>query len=181
MFKIGDKVEVLDDVLSGLITAIAGNIITIETEEGFELDFKAEELVKVKSTLHTEVFKSASIEEVIREKIEKKAHSTQKVKPKERYQPKLEVDLHLHHLTDNERGMTNYDKLNLQLDTARRQLDFAIKKRIQKVVFIHGVGEGVLKMELETLFSRYDNVKYYEADYKKYGFGATEVYIYQNV
>ena len=36
------------------------------------------------------------------------------------------------------------------------------------------------KMELETLFSRYDNVKFYEADYKKYGFGATEVYIMQN-
>ena len=76
--------------------------------------------------------------------------------------------------------MSNFDKLNLQLDTARRQLEFAIKKRIQKVVFIHGIGEGVLKMELETLFSRYDNIKYYDADYKKYGLGATEVYIYQN-
>jgi len=66
----------------------------------------------------------------------------------------------------------------LQLDTARRQLEFAIRKRIQKVVFIHGVGEGVLKTELEYLFGRY-NVKYYDADYQKYGLGATEVYIYQ--
>ena len=48
-------------------------------------------------------------------------------------------------------------------------------------VFIHGVGEGVLKLELEYLFSRYDNVKFYDADYQKYGLGATEVYIYQNV
>ena len=40
--------------------------------------------------------------------------------------------------------MQNYDMLNLQLDTAKRRLDFAISKRIQRVVFIHGVGEGFL-------------------------------------
>jgi hypothetical protein len=49
------------------------------------------------------------------------------------------------------------------------------------VVFIHGVGEGVLKIELEYLFRRYENVKYYDADYQKYGLGATEVYILQNI
>ena len=70
--------------------------------------------------------------------------------------------------------------LNLQLETAKRQLEFAIRKRIQKVVFIHGVGEGVLKEELKYLFNRYDNVAFYDAEYKKYGLGATEVYIYQN-
>jgi dsDNA-specific endonuclease/ATPase MutS2 len=77
--------------------------------------------------------------------------------------------------------MNTYDMLTLQMDTAKRQLEFAIRKRIQKVVFIHGVGEGVLKTELEYLFGRYNNVKYYDADYQKYGLGATEVYIYQNV
>ena len=70
--------------------------------------------------------------------------------------------------------------LTIQLDAAKRQLDFAISKRIQKVVFIHGVGEGVLRTELEFLFNRYDNVKFYDADYQKYGRGATEVYIFQN-
>lgn len=179
--KIGDTVDVLDDVLSGTVIAIKDKIITIETDEGFDLDFKIEELVKTKSsTLTNSVFDSTSIQQVLSEKTEKKRHVTTRVKPKARYEPTLEVDLHLHHLVDNERGMTNYDKLTIQLDTARQQLEFAIRKRIQKIVFIHGVGEGVLKMELETLFSRYDHVKYYEADYKKYGLGATEVYILQN-
>lgn len=76
--------------------------------------------------------------------------------------------------------MSNHEMLNLQLDTARHKLEFAMRKRIQKVVFIHGVGEGVLKMELDYLLSRYSNLKYYDADYKKYGLGATEVYIFQN-
>ena len=48
-------------------------------------------------------------------------------------------------------------------------------------MFIHGVGEGVLKEELHYLFNKYENVKHYDANYQKYGLGATEVYIYQNV
>ncbi|MEO1031898.1 MAG: Smr/MutS family protein, partial [Bacteroidota bacterium] len=95
--------------------------------------------------------------------------------------PKFEVDLHIHKLTDSTKGMTNFDMLNLQLDTARRQLEFAIKKRIPKMVFIHGVGEGVLRQELETLLGRYNNLKFYDADYKTYGIGATEVRIFQNL
>jgi len=69
--------------------------------------------------------------------------------------------------------------LNLQLDTAKRKVEFAIQKRISKIVFIHGVGEGVLKSELLRLLNKYP-VKYYDASYKKYGLGATEVYVFQN-
>ena len=65
------------------------------------------------------------------------------------------------------------------METARRQLEFALSKRIQKVVFIHGVGQGVLKAELRTLFRRYDHLKVREADYRSYGLGATEIYIPQ--
>ena len=92
----------------------------------------------------------------------------------------MEVDLHINQLVKNPKGMGNYEILNLQLETAKRQLEFAMSKRIQKVVFIHGVGEGVLKEELRYLFNKYDSVKHYDADYQKYGLGATEVYIYQN-
>ena len=181
MFKVGDKVEVLDDVLSGIVKSINNSRITIVTEEGFDLDFDSSELVVIKKTeLNQHSFNNVDLRTYKLEKEDKKPKKSIKIKPKERYQPKMEVDLHLHKLVDNERGMSNFDKLNLQLDTARRQLDFAIRKKIQKIVFIHGVGEGVLKMELESLFSRYNNIKYYEADYKKYGFGATEVYIFQN-
>ena len=92
----------------------------------------------------------------------------------------MEVDLHINQLVKSSRGMTNYEMLNLQLQTAKRQLEFAIHKRVQRIVFIHGVGEGVLRQELETLFRRYDNLTYYDANYQKYGLGATEVYIHQN-
>ena len=109
-----------------------------------------------------------------------KAEKKPKFKTARDDRPVFEVDLHSSALVKTTRGMDPYDILNLQLDTARSQLEFAIRKRMQRMVFIHGVGEGVLKMELETLLSRYDAVKFYDADFKEYGFGATEVYIFQS-
>ncbi|MBT9190133.1 Smr/MutS family protein [Zobellia russellii] len=178
VFQIGDKVETIDDVISGKVTKVSGGSITIETNDGFELDFEANELVKVDTgDIRVSNFE---INQVKAQKELPKKRKPQGLKPKERNAPKMEVDLHIHQLTRSSKGMSNHEMLNLQLDTARRQLEFAMRKRIQKVVFIHGVGEGVLKEELYYLFRRYDNVKYYDADYQKYGLGATEIYIYQN-
>ena len=144
--------------------------------------FEANELINSTSdtSIEQELYAS-DIEAVKREKETKKRTAAPTIKPKERSAPKFEVDLHIHHLSKSTRGMTNYEMLNLQLDTARRQLEFAIRKRIPKIVFIHGVGEGVLRQELETLFGRYNNVKFYDADYKTYGLGATEVRVFQNM
>ena len=177
VFQIGDFVETIDDTIKGSVTAIDGDRLTVETEEGFLLLFNITELVKVNDSYSVSNYAIAQIKA---EKEPPKRKNTPVLKSKERNAPKMEVDLHLHQLTNSERGMSSHDKLNLQIDTAKRQLDFAIRKRIQKVVFIHGVGEGVLKEELKYLFGRYDNLKYYDADYQKYGLGATEVYIYQN-
>ncbi len=179
VFQIGDKVETLDDVIGGIVTGISGDGITIETDDGFLLDFQSYELVKMPKADSIQV-SNHEIAQVKAEKEATKKRKQQTVKPKERNAPKMEVDLHIQQLTNSTRGMSNYEMLNLQLETAKRQLEFAIKKRIQKVVFIHGVGEGVLKEELNYLFRRYENVKYYDAEYQKYGLGATEVYIYQN-
>ena len=74
--------------------------------------------------------------------------------------------------------MDNFDMLTLQLNTAKKQLEYAIVKRFSRIVFIHGVGEGV-KRELQYLLRKYP-VDFYDASYQKYGLGATEVYIYQN-
>jgi dsDNA-specific endonuclease/ATPase MutS2 len=59
-------------------------------------------------------------------------------------------------------------------------LDFAIAKRISKIVFIHGVGEGVLKSELDFMFGRYENIDFRDGNYQKYGLGATEIFIRQS-
>lgn len=178
--EVGDKVSVLDDNISGVVTAVNGNTVTITTTYDFELDYLRKELIILDGSLKKSDLSRMDISAIISEKENKKPGKTKRVKPKERSLPPMEVDLHINQLVPKTRGLDNYEMLTIQLDTAKRQLDFAISKRIQKIVFIHGVGEGVLRTELEYLFNRYDNLKFYDADYKKYGRGATEVYIFQD-
>lgn len=182
-FEVGDSVLVLDEDLSGVIKAIEGHTISIETDEGFDMQFQSNELVKDQKSrsLKADMFSMTSIDAVVAEKEQAKRKQQVKKRAKDRYEPTLEVDLHINQLLKSSKGMANHDMLTLQLDTAKRQLEFAIAKRIQKVVFIHGVGQGVLKLELDYLFGRYSNIKFYDANYQKYGLGATEVYIYQNI
>lgn len=177
-FSIGDRAEVLDEAISGIVQKVDGNEVTLITDDGFPMHFPAKDLVKIEGDISVSNYEVAQVK---KEKELPKKRKAPTIKPKERSAPKMEVDLHIHQLVKSSKGMSNFDMLNIQLDTAKRQLEFAIRKRIQKVVFIHGVGEGVLKEELRYLFNRYDNVKFYDADYQKYGLGATEVYIYQNV
>ncbi len=179
-FVIGDKVELLDDNLSGTVEEVNGDEILIKTGEGFMMTFPASDLVKIDSEIEELEMDNFNLEEVIQDKKPQKKPKSSRSKPKERNAPPMEVDLHINQLLRSPRGMSNHEILNIQLDTARHKLEFAMRKRIQKIVFIHGVGEGVLKMELEYLFGRYSNVKFYDADYQKYGLGATEVYILQN-
>ncbi len=176
-FQEGDWVEVLDESIKGKIIKIEGSKLTISTEDGFPLQYEVSEVIPIPGEIKVTQYEAAQI----KSQKDAPAKRRQKApKPKERNAPKMEVDLHIHHLVKSTKGMSNFDILNVQLETAKRQLDFAIAKRIQKVVFIHGVGEGVLKEELHYLFKKYDNLKHYDAEYQKYGLGATEVYIYQN-
>ena len=113
------------------------------------------------------------------EKQEEKKRSFTKEKKSSREVFVLEVDLHIEKLVPNKNGLSNYDILNIQMDTAKRQMDFAIRNRIPKLVLIHGVGEGVLKSELDFLLRKYENISVQEANYQKYGQGAMEDYFLQ--
>ncbi|WP_299525171.1 DNA mismatch repair protein MutS [uncultured Lutibacter sp.] len=182
-FKVGDTVAVLDDVIKGKVIGVYAHKIVIESEDGFSFDFLPKELVVIRES-QRELSKFSDISnESLLEKIN--LSSGKKNAPKFKTAnlndklPPMEVDLHIHNLASSTRGMDNYDMLNIQMNEAKHKLEFAIKNRIPKIVFIHGVGQGVLKSELEYLFKNY-NVKSYEASFQKYGLGATEVYIYQN-
>ena len=176
--QIGNRVKILDDVFEGEIIDIYGNDILVKTDDDITLTYKPNELVKV-GVSQRELSKYSDINNpLLKEKANLQAEKKSLFK-KQKNEVVMEVDLHINQLVNSTRNMDNYDMLNLQLDTAKRKIEYAISKRIQKIVFIHGVGEGVLKSELLRLLNKYP-VKHYDASYKKYGLGATEVYIFQN-
>ena len=154
------------------------DLISIKTTDGMIFNFNEKELVKIERDQH-ELSKYSDINnDFLKEKISQPKKKGNLFK-KQNQEVVMEVDLHINKLVKSTRGLDNYDMLNLQLDTAKRKVEFAIQKRISKIVFIHGVGEGVLKSELQSLLNKYP-VKHYDASYKQYGLGATEVYVFQN-
>lgn len=93
--------------------------------------------------------------------------------------PIVEVDLHIGELVDTTAGMNNTDMLNLQLDTVRKTMSQHSRRKGQKIVFIHGKGEGVLrKAVLELLKKEYPKAELQDASFREYGFGATLVTIH---
>lgn len=179
IFNIGDSVSVLDDVVKGVVTDVSIDIIKIKDNTGMIFSYLPSELVKIGEN-QAELTKYNDINnQLLQEKISEKLSKKTQAFKKSKNEIVIEVDLHINQLVNSTAGMDNYDMLNLQMDTAKRKLEYAIQKRITKIVFIHGVGEGVLKSELQYLFNKYP-VKYYDASYQKYGLGATEVYIFQN-
>ncbi|MGJ8744685.1 Smr/MutS family protein [Polaribacter sp.] len=176
--EVGNNVAVLDDVLKGKVIAVSADEISVETEDGMVFKFHASELVRIDKEQHLLTKFSDINNPLLKEKTTHKKPKNSFFN-KEKNEVILEVDLHINQLIKSTKGLDNYDMLNLQIDTAKRKVEYAISKRIPKIVFIHGVGEGVLKTELHYLLNKYP-VKFYDASYKKYGLGATEVYIFQN-
>ena len=90
----------------------------------------------------------------------------------------IEIDLHINELLDDAHGMSNSEILNYQLDKFREVMEKYKSKREQKIVFIHGKGDGVLrKALLDELKRKYSTCRYQDASFQEYGFGATLVTI----
>lgn len=91
-----------------------------------------------------------------------------------------EVDLHINKLVDDFTNLEPKDLIDIQIDYFMKCLDQAQKERYRKIIFIHGIGDGVLKNEIHKHLKKTDGVQYYDAPYNRYGMGATEVLFYRN-
>jgi dsDNA-specific endonuclease/ATPase MutS2 len=81
-------------------------------------------------------------------------------------------------LLDTTTGLSNADMLQVQLDKFHAVIEENKNRKGQKIVFIHGKGEGVLRKELEKLLkTRYKSYYFQDASFREYGFGATMVTI----
>ncbi len=96
MLKKGDRVEVIDDALAGVVQDVQNDSITIKTEDGFLMNFDAQELVKIEDSLAIEDVSDFDMEQVIRQKTPDKPRRSERIKPKERSASPMEVDLHIH-------------------------------------------------------------------------------------
>ncbi len=88
----------------------------------------------------------------------------------------IEVDLHINELIDNPAGLSNKEIMDIQLDKVKSEMHSAIQSQAKRIVFIHGVGQGVLKQEVARLLkSKFPKYTFQDASFKEYGYGATMV------
>ena len=178
-FNISDKVSFLNEKGNGVIVKILNKTLALVlTEEGFEIPFNINELI---------IYERNDLERTLRPDNKKpKESSTKKTKSKNNFskKPKIksgqqekEIDLHIEELLENTIGLSSGQKLEIQLEHVQKELDKAFSGNIRKIIFIHGVGSGRLKQEIHSILKTYNNLEFYDASYKKYGFGATEVVI----
>lgn len=74
--------------------------------------------------------------------------------------------------------MSSGNILDYQLDVFRRVLDRYKTNKGQKIIFIHGKGEGVLRQAIiHELNYKYKHFQYQDASFQEYGYGATQVTI----
>ena len=91
-----------------------------------------------------------------------------------------EVDLHVETLLATRlefKGAKEEDYLTKQLQVFETCLNQAISRQLSKIIFIHGVGNGILKHEIEKRLKDYPGLHYMNASTLKYGRGAIEVYL----
>lgn len=106
------------------------------------------------------------------------SQSKGKPQPRQHQDDVIVVDLHVNEVLDTTTGMSAGDILNYQLDVFRKTLEEHQQKKGQKIVFIHGKGEGVLRHALiNELKYKYKKYTYQDASFQEYGYGATQVTI----
>ncbi len=95
--------------------------------------------------------------------------------------PLIEEDLHIQALLDSTAGLTPADMLGIQLDRVRKVMQQHRRRIGQKIEFIHGKGNGVLrKAVLQLLTKEYPTAELTDASFAEYGFGATLVTIHED-
>ena len=92
---------------------------------------------------------------------------------------KVEIDLHIEELEKNYRQLTPDQMVKIQLDYFIKNLEKAlISEKVKHFVVIHGVGNGRLKTEIRrTLREDYPRLKFSDAPFDEYGYGATLIKI----
>jgi hypothetical protein len=135
---------------------------------------KEEDLYKQLSSLGKEDITQAIQEKEYSERDEKKTD-----RPKSGQSDREEVDLHIEELVDKPKELSNQEMLDIQMSRFQTSLEGALKTpKTQKIVFIHGVGNGRLRYEIRKHLDRYyPNLDYQDASFKEYGYGATLVFV----
>jgi DNA-nicking Smr family endonuclease len=181
VFKIGDKVSVLNEAVRGTIVAAGPLKSKLEDEDGFVREYSNQFLVP-------DVSDKYRLEDVMPDRELSKKIQSAVGKPVLKGLAKIpevfEIDLHYEALSEVMDIKTSHEILQKQLTACRSFVQRSIARKVKRIVIIHGKGEGVLKSEIHLYLNRLGSeqgvrLDFHDAPYHEYGIGgATEVIFY---
>lgn len=88
------------------------------------------------------------------------------------------IDLHIELLVENSENLTPGEILDIQMARFKISLESAMVRKTPKLIYIHGVGNGKLRYTLrKTLEREYPKIRFQDASFKEYGYGATMLFL----
>lgn len=195
--KKGSEVKFLNDVGGGIVLEIfSDGTASVEGEDGFDMKYNLTELMLVSDSITEQEEEynnklpdlakiiaqdvSEERQKLIQKDFEVK-YANVRATNQQRRGEHMVIDLHIHELIDDQSGLQDRTKLDIQLNHFERMMRIAGEQRVKRVIFIHGVGQGVLRNQIRTrLDSYYPDCTARDANPREYGAGATEVILGQS-
>ena len=195
--KKGSEVKFLNDVGGGIVLEVfSDGTANVEGEDGFDMKYNLKELMLVNENIteQEEEYnnKLPDLAQIIaqdvneeRQKLIQKdfevKYANVRATNQQRRGEHMVIDLHIHELIEDQSGLQERTKLDVQLNHFERMMRIAGEQRVKRVIFIHGVGKGVLRNQIRTrLDSYYPDCNVRDANPREYGAGATEVILGQS-
>ena len=179
MLKVGDKVRFVDSMGGGIVTVLKSRMFAVvRDEDGLEIPVQTNRLVVVDTNLDTlQTRRTVPNKDAIKHR--RSSTATLKLSAASgKGIHKIEVDLHIQQLTTAAHHLDNSTIIDIQLNEFHRIMRSNIHRRGLHIVFIHGVGTGVLQQAIyHALRTDYPRCTAHAAPYARYGQGATEVTI----
>ena len=195
--KKGSQVKFLNDVGGGIVLEIfSDGTANVEGEDGFDMKYNLQELMLVSDSITEQEEEynnklpdlAKIIAQDVNEERQKLIQKDFEIKyanvtatNQQRMGEHMVIDLHIHELIDDQSGLQDRTKLDIQLNHFERMMRIAGEQRVKRVIFIHGVGQGVLRNQIRTrLDSYYPDCTVRDGNPREYGAGATEVILGQS-
>lgn len=189
--KVGDIVKFLNEEGDGVVTKIINKKrVVIDFGNGMEIPVMTDELILI-SSIEPEEEEEEEIkdeapqeeEEVDLSVLKNFDFTAKKTNTRENIDihafakslSPTEVDLHIEKLTDNFVGLSNSEIMLIQLSYFESYMDQGLRGQHRTLIFIHGIGNGVLRKEIRSRLKSYRSIQVSDGDMRKYGFGATAV------
>lgn len=147
--KIGDKVSVIDDNLSGSVKSFDAETVIFQDDFGFMHQYQLGQVIVRNDSWTDKLGHHAEA-------------ADSKAKSKKHHKKIFTLDLHIDKLTNNYQNYSSFERISLQQDKILEALEICKNSGIKKLEIIHGIGDGTLQNVVRELLEAkglefYDN------------------------